>query len=134
MNLEFHISEITRLRKKADKLNTDNPANLMDKIDALAQCLIHIGRVSSHVDEVYKNTYATRKRKFAEEKLKHVKDKEAHAEIAVSKLRDMETEAYGDMMRWRNAFSSTKEELHSYKLRLRIDFEDGGSRYNPKES
>jgi len=49
-DIERHISEITRLRREADRLPEDNPAALMNKIDLLAKCLVYIGRVSSHLD------------------------------------------------------------------------------------
>lgn len=125
MNLEAHIQEITRLRKEADALSDDVPVSLMTKIELLARCLVFIGRVSSQLDEDYKRIYAARKRVFAEARIKASKDKEAHAELAVVELRELEAKAYGDSRRWRNAFESTQEEVHALKMRLRFDFEEG---------
>lgn len=129
MNLDSHIFEITRLRREADKLPDDNPGALMKKIDLLAHCLVYIGRVSSHLDGSYKRVYAKRKYEHALAVTKAVKDKQAHAEIAVKELREEEAQAYEDMNRWRNAFSSTTEEVHSLKMRMKIDFQIEGANH-----
>ncbi|PZD95208.1 hypothetical protein DNH61_11655 [Paenibacillus sambharensis] len=122
MNLDQHITEITRLRRQADLLPDDSPGVLMQKIELLAKCLVYIGRVSSHLDGVYKRVYARRKYEHALAITKAQKDKQAHAELAVKELREEEATAYEDMNRWRNAFSSTTEEIHSLKMRMKQDF------------
>lgn len=122
MDIDNHLSEIKRLRNEADKCPEDNPAGLMRKIDYLAKCLVYIGRVSSFLDGEYKRIYAQRK---YEQALAHVnadKHREASAEIAVRDLRIKEADAYENMQRWRNAFTSTNEEIHALKLKMRIDF------------
>lgn len=124
-NIDNHIQEITRLRKLADSFNDDNPGSLMNKIEALAQCLVYIGRVSSFLDGEYKRVYNQRKYEYALAVTQATKQREAFAEVAVRELRILEAEAYEDMMRWRNAFSSTTEEIHSLKLRMKIDFRLG---------
>jgi hypothetical protein len=124
MNLDHHISEIMRLRREADALPDDVPVALMSKIELLARCLVYIGRLSSQLDEDYKRIYATRKRVFAEARIKATKDKEAHAELAVVELRELEAKAYGDSRRWRNAMDSTMEEVHALKLKMRINFKE----------
>lgn len=120
--LEKHLKEITRLRREADKLPDDNPAALMNKIDLLAKCLVYIGRVSSHLDGEYKRIYAKRKYEQALAHTQATKHREAFAEIAVKELREQESDAYEQMSRWRNAFNSTTEEIHSLKMRMKIDF------------
>jgi hypothetical protein len=122
MNLETHLEEIARLRRAADKLPDDNPGALINKIELLARCLVYLGRVSSHLDGTYKRVYAKRKYEQAIAVTKAVKDKQATAEIAVKELREEEAEAYEMMNRFRNAFTSTTEEINSLKLKLRIDF------------
>ena len=124
-NIDNHIQEITRLRKLADSFNDDNPGSLMNKIEALAQCLVYIGRVSSFLDGEYKRVYNQRKYEYALAITQATEQREAFAEVAVRELRILEAEAYEDMMRWRNAFSSTTEEIHSLKLRMKIDFRLG---------
>lgn len=132
MDLDKHISEITRLRTEADSLPEDNPAGLMAKIDALAKCLVYIGRVSSYLDGEYKRIYARRKSAHALAYIEARTHRAAAAELAVQPLREQEAEAYERMSRWRNAFSSTTEEIHALKMRMKVDFslEGGGSGAN----
>jgi hypothetical protein len=134
MNIDHHLTEITRLRRAADALPDDVPHALIDKIDLLSRCLVYIGRVSSVLDGDYKRVYAKRKYEFALAVTKATKDKQAVAEIAVKELREQEAQAYEDMNRWRNALSSTTEEVHALKLRLRIDFADGTVNHESRQS
>lgn len=97
----------------------------MQKIELLAECLLYIGRVSSALDGEYKRIYAQRKYEYALAEVNSPPPRQAHAEIAVKDLREREAEAYQSMQRWRNALNSTTEELHSLKLKMRIDFHDG---------
>lgn len=129
LNIEQHIFEITRLRKEADRYPEDNPSGLMHKIDLLAKCLVYIGRVSSHLDGHYKRVYSRRKYEQALAHTQATKHREASAEIAVRELREQEAQSYEDMQRWRNAFTSTNEEIHALKLKMRINFADGGEAY-----
>ena len=122
MDLEKHLTEITRLRREADSFPDDNPAALMQKIEILAKCMVYVGRVSSYLDGEYKRIYAERKRKYAEAYIKAPRSKEAHAELAVADLREIEAKAYEDSRRWRNAFDSLTEEIHALKLKMRVDF------------
>lgn len=125
MNLQNHLNEITRLRSEADKLPEDNPAGLMHKIELLAKCMVYVGRLSSALDGEYKRTYALRKRTYAQAYIDAPRAKDAHAELAIVELREAEAQAYEDSRRWRNALDSLTEEIHSLKLKLRIDFADG---------
>jgi len=136
MNIDHHIAEIMRLRREADKLPDDVPHALMEKIELLAKCLVFVGRLSSFLDGEYKRIYAERKRKYAEAYVSAPSPREAHAELAVIDLRQLEAEAYEKMHRWRNAFEAMKEEIHALKLRLRLDFADGmvGDPYAPVQS
>lgn len=129
MNLDQHIFEISRLRRDADRHPDDNPGGLMSKIELLARCLVYIGRVSSHLDGAYKRVYAKRKHEYALAITRATKDKQAHAEIAVKELREEEAQSYEDMNRWRNAFQSTTEEIHSLKMRMKQDFHVEGANH-----
>lgn len=131
--LDNHILEISRLRREADKLPDDNPGALMNKIDLLARCLVYIGRLSSHLDGEYKRVYAQRKYEHALAHRNATRDKAASAEIAVKELREKEADAYEQMSRWRNAFSSTTEEIHSLKMRMRQDFSVEGAGHVPTQ-
>jgi len=125
MDLQSHLNEIMRLRREADSLPEDNPAGLMQKIELLAKCMVYVGRLSSALDGEYKRVYAERKRRYAEAYIAAPRAKEAHAELAVVELREKEAQAYEDSRRWRNALDSLTEEIHSLKLKMRIDFAEG---------
>ena len=125
MNLSAHLNEITRLRREADNLPEDNPAGLMQKIELLAKCMVYVGRLSSALDGEYKRIYAERKRTYAQAYIAAPKAKEAYAELAVVELREREAQAYEDSRRWRNALDSLTEEIHSLKLKMRMNFADG---------
>lgn len=127
MNLDNHLAEITKLRRAADLLPDDVPHALIEKIELLSKCLVFIGRVSSVLDGDYKRVYAQRKYEYAVAQTNAVKDKVATAEIFVKELREKEATAYEDMQRWRNAFTSTMEEIHAKKLKMKIDFSDGST-------
>lgn len=125
MNIDKHVQEITRLRTEADKLPDDVPHSLMEKIRLLALCMVYVGRLSSNLDGEYKRIYALRKKSHAEAYIKASKNKAAEAELAVVELRLIEAQAYEDMRRWRNALDGLTEEIHSLKLKMRMDFADG---------
>ncbi len=123
--IEDYLTNISRLRAEADRLADDSPGGLMQKINLLSTCVMYIGRVSSQVDGDYKRIYAQRKYEQAKAHREATKDKAATAEIAVHELRMQEADLYQSMSRWRNALSSTTEELHALKLKLKIDFQQG---------
>lgn len=125
MQVEKYIKEILRLRREADALPDDVVPALMDKINYLSQCLVYVGRLSSYLDGEYKRIYAERKRVQAQAYVSAKGSKQAFAELAIVDHRMAEANAYEMMHRWRNAFDSTKEEIHALKLRMRIDFADG---------
>lgn len=122
MDVDKHIAEITRLRNDADKQQDDVPQALMEKIRLLALCMVYVGRLSSHLDGEYKRIYALRKRTYAQAYIDAPKLRDAHAELAVVELRELESQAYEDSRRWRNALDSLTEEIHSLKMKMRIDF------------
>jgi len=126
VDVKKHLAEIVRLRTEADKLTEDTPATLMEKIDLLSKCLTYIGRLSSHLDGEYKRIYARRKHEQALAEVNSPPPRQANAELIIKPLREQEAKAYEMMKRWRNAFESTQEEIHALKLKMRIDFADGG--------
>lgn len=120
-----YIEQVVLLRNEADTLPEDNPGGMLRKLDLLKNCYMYIGRISSTMDGDYKRIYAQRKYEQAKAHVKAVKNKPQEAEIAVKELRDKEAQAYEDMSRWRNALSSTLEEIHLLKLRLKVEFQQG---------
>jgi hypothetical protein len=123
--MDEHLQEI----KKYQAILNNTPYEMrLKRIELLSKQLVFIGKLAAEFSERYKRVYATRKRVYAEGEIDAVKNKKAHAELAVIDLREEESKAYGDMKRWNNAFESTKEEINALKYHVKIDIEDGSSR------
>lgn len=118
-----YIEQVVLLRNEADTLPEDNPGGMLRKLDLLKNCYMYIGRISSKMDGDYKRVYARRKLEYAKAYRDAAKGKESAAEIAVADLRELEAQAYEDMSRWRNALSSTLEEINLLKLRLKVELQ-----------
>lgn len=110
---------LTEINKYQEAIENAVPESV-DELWLRAEQHVHIGKLSSVLDEEYKNIYAERKRTFAEAYIAAPKNKEAMAELAVVELRLKEAEAYGDMRRWRNAFESNGEKIKAMKYKLRL--------------
>lgn len=127
--IDAHIDEITKYQTL---LNQTPKENKRKRIELLSEQLIFIGKLAAEFSEEYKSVYAERKRVQAEAEIQASTDKlkggkEAHGEIAVKEWRQKEAKAYGDMKRWGNAFTSTREQLHALKFDLNIDIQDGSN-------
>ena len=123
--VEKHREEIMKYQIELNNLPEQNKVK---RIENLSKQLVYIGKLAAEFSEEYKRIYATRKRVHAEAYIKAPNSKAAHAELAVTDLRELEAEAYGNMKRWNNAFESTKEEINALKYHVKIDIEDGSSR------
>jgi len=123
--IDKYLFELTKYQKQLDQLH---PEMKVQRIEILSKQLVFIGKLAAEFSEQYKRIYATRKRVYAETKLAATKNKAEVAELAVAELREEEATAYGNMVRWKNAFTSTQEEANALKYRVRVDIEDGSSR------
>ena len=123
--VEKHREEIMKYQIELNNLPEQNKVK---RIEILSKQLVYIGKLAAEFSEEYKRIYATRKRVHAEAYIKAPTSKAAHAELAVTNLRELEADAYGNMKRWNNAFESTKEEINALKYHVKIDIEDGSSR------
>ncbi|MGN0449530.1 MAG: hypothetical protein ACI4G0_04135 [Ruminococcus sp.] len=123
--VEKHHKEIVKYQVL---LNSIPEQNKVQRIEVLSKQLVYIGKLAAEFSEEYKRIYATRKRVHAEAYIKASSSKAAYAELAVTDLRELEAEAYGNMKRWNNAFESTKEEINALKYHVKIDIEDGSSK------
>jgi len=126
--IETHLKQIRMYQQQLNELPEEGIVERMERIEILSKMLVFIGKLAGELSEEYKMFYAKRKRIHAETYLKAKKNKAVEAELAVTKIREEEAQAYGNMQRWRNAFESTKEEINALKYKLRISFEDGSSR------
>lgn len=123
--IEKHIDQI---KKYQVLLNEVPDTSRIERIELLSKMLVYIGKVAAELSEEYKRIYATRKRVHAEAYINAPNNKAARAELAIVEWREKESEAYGSMKRWNNAFESTKEEINALKYKVKIDIEDGSSR------
>jgi hypothetical protein len=131
MNLESYISDIDQYKEMADGLQEDNPAMLLKKIEILSKCLSLIGDVSAECDRLYKRIHVKRDTEYAKAYISADRPKKENDELAITAWRQTEAEAYGRMQHYRNEFDSTREIIHSLKLKMKMNFADGtiGSRY-----
>lgn len=123
--IENYIRWITHYNEQAESFSDDNPADLLHKLEATVKCLGFIGKVSSIVDGDYKKAYAQRKLELAKAEVAALPPKKANAEIAIAHLREIESQLYEDMQRWRNARDYKTEEIHAIKVKLRMMTGDG---------
>ncbi|WP_052476317.1 hypothetical protein [Cohnella kolymensis] len=129
MNLDQYISEIDRYKELAVELQEDNPAALLRKIEILTKCLVLIGDLSSECDRLYKRMHVHRDTEYAKAYIKADRPKKENAELAITKIRQMEAESYGRMQKWRNEFDSMTETLHGLRLKMKVNFAEGSINY-----
>jgi len=122
--IDTHLKEIIRYQKAIDQLGDDM---LIQRIELLSKQLVFIGRLASTYSGYYKRVYAERKRAYAQAEIDSPPPRQAHAELAVTELREEESQAYEYYKRWNNAFDSTKEEINALKYKVRISMEDGSN-------
>lgn len=122
--IEKYLSEVIAIQKELENYKEDNPSDLISKINAMTQMNVYIGKISSIIDGEYKRIYANRKLQQAIAEVNAPSPKKANAEIEIAPLRSQESDAYEQMMRWRNAFTSTTEQINGLKLLLRMIMRD----------
>lgn len=122
-NREIIDECLVEIIKYQDALENAAPESV-DELWLRAEQHVHIGKLSSVLDEEYKLVYAARKKAWAEAMIAAPKNKEAHAELAISDLRLKEAESYGEMRRWRNAWETNGEKIKALKYKLRLNLEN----------
>lgn len=125
MELDPYLNEIATLKEMASELPEDIPAALLKKIEILTRCHELIGEVSGEYDRIYKHIHVQRDMEYAKAYIDASRPKKERAELATMEIRQAEAEAYGRSMKWRNDFQSTRELIHSLKLKMRVNFADG---------
>lgn len=114
--VDDYLNEIMVLQQQVDKTSEDS----LERAFLLSKQNVFIGRLAAELAKEYKMIYARRKQVGAEARIAAKKDKEAFSELAIAELREEEADAYGMMHRWRNAFESTKEQIHAIKIKHKI--------------
>lgn len=131
LNLELYLKDIAGYKELTEELPEDVPAALLKKIELLSKCLILVGEVSAEYDRLYKRIHVKRDMDYAQSYIDAQRPKKENAELATREIREMEADAYGASMKYRNEFVSMKESIHALKMKLNSMYADGsiGSRY-----
>lgn len=131
MNLDIYLKDIEHLRELIEELPEDSAAPLLKKIELLSKCLVLVGEVSAEQDRLYKRIHVQRDMDYAKAYILAERPKKEIAELATQGIREMEADAYGTSMKYRNEFVSMKETIHALKMKLNSMYADGsiGSRY-----
>lgn len=131
MNLDLYLKDIADLKELMEELPEDSAAPLLKKIELLSKCLVLVGEVSAEYDRLYKRIHVQRDMDYAKAYILSERPKKEVAELATQGIREMEADAYGTSMKYRNEFVSMKETIHALKMKLNSMYADGsaGSRY-----
>jgi hypothetical protein len=131
LNLELYLKDIAGFKELMEELPEDSPTPLLKKIELLSKCLVLLGDVSAEYDRLYKRIHVKRDMDYAQAYILADRPKKENAELATQAIREMEAEAYGRSMKYRNEFVSTRETIHALKMKLNSHYADGsiGSRY-----
>lgn len=116
------LEEMARINKQLEGLSENVPSDLQKIIMFNTMLLQPLGKMYGNATKEYK--YAYSQRKYAYGTLLVHSDgtgvvKEGQAEVGSKEAREKEAEAEGEMVRWKFAYDSTKELIHSQKLVLR---------------
>ncbi|MEK3867821.1 hypothetical protein MHH60_30670 [Paenibacillus sp. FSL H7-0716] len=124
-DLAAYIEQVDLMKKQANVLPENNPASLQEKIELLTQCHELSGEISSECDRLYKRIHVQRDMDYAEAYISAKAPKKERAELATREIRVLEAESYGRSMKWRNEFKSLQENIHTLKLKMKVNFADG---------
>jgi hypothetical protein len=127
MNMASKTEKLTELYKKANVLDENFPAQLMDKLSIYGQILELLGGFHAQSVEAWKLAEATRRETIASAQAygaelegaegKTAKDREAIAEVVGANARKAEGKAEAEATRWKNAYNSTIEQINIMKKR-----------------
>lgn len=124
-DLTAYIEQIEIKKMMANALPENNPATLQEKIELLTQCHEMAGEVSGECDRLYKRIHVQRDMDYAEAYISAKAPKKERAELATREIRVLEAESYGRSMKWRNEYKSLQENIHTLKLKMKVNFADG---------
>jgi hypothetical protein len=119
MNQEERIAKLTDLYKKADALNEELPAQLMQKLSIYGQILELLGGMWAAATKDWKLAEAKRRETIATVYSLNpegtTKDKEMQAEMAAAEWRRKEAEYEAEALRWKAAYIATQEQIQILK-------------------
>jgi hypothetical protein len=119
MNQEERIAKLTDLYKKADALNEELPAQLMQKLSIYGQILELLGGMWAAATKDWKLAEAKRRETIATVYSLNpngtTKDKEMQGEMAAAEWRRKEAEYEAEALRWKAAYIATQEQINIMK-------------------
>lgn len=131
MNLLTYQKEIDHYKELAENTIEDNPAALQKKTELLVKAMKLIGEVAAEYAWWYKTLHSKRIHEYNLAYKAASSPKGINAELEIEEYRNKEDKAYALMHKYRNDFSSTQEEIHMLKQKMKVNFADGtvGSRW-----
>ena len=113
------IAKLTNLYKKADALDEELPAQLMQKLSIYGQILELLGGLWAAATKDWKLAEAKRREAIASHYALNpngtTKDREMQAEMSAAKWRRKEAEYEAEALRWKAAFVATSEQIQILK-------------------
>lgn len=123
MSKQTKPSRLDQLYKTASQFNEEIPADLAKKIVIYTRILQEIGIYIARQNYHYRSLEAERKQIYASAILEAVgtgKEREAAAEIKITKHRKREFYAESELIKWNKAYDSTKELINALKKQLEV--------------
>ena len=119
MKQEERIAKLTDLYKKADVLDEELPAQLMQKLSIYGQILELLGGMWAAATKDWKLAEAKRRETIATVYSLNpngtTKDKEMQAEMSAAEWRKKEAEYEAEALRWKAAYIATQEQIQILK-------------------
>lgn len=113
------LKRLKELYKRADALNEEFPAQLMDKLSIYGQILEILGGMWAAATKDWKLAEAKRRETIATVYSLNpngtTKDKEMQAEMAAAEWRRKEAEYEAEALRWKAAYIATQEQIQILK-------------------
>lgn len=116
-------TKLDQLYKKANDYNEDIPSDLAKKIVVYTEILRVLGVYIAHSTYKLGQIEADRRREYAIAIVREggtAKEREGKAELRITKYRKMEYQAEADLIKWKNAYDSTKELINALKKQLEV--------------
>lgn len=115
------IDRLQELYRQAEKLDEEFPKQLIEKLGIYGQILEILGRMWASAQADWKLAEANRRETIATvyslDPEGSNKDREMKAEMAASEWRRQEAQYEAEALRWKNAYTSTQEQIQIMKKR-----------------
>lgn len=126
-------SKLDRLYVKANSLNEEIPSDLAKKIVVYTEILRVLGVYISHATYKLGEITTDRKREYAIALVREggtAKEREGKAELRITRFRKAEYHAEAELIKWKNAYDSTKELINALKKQLDVLLLEWGGKGN----